>query len=137
MRRIIENRGYLLVDCTGCSVREISQLCQDFAVACVERQLEHALVKGDGDPQDHLSLRDAFTAMLLAGIASELRIALVARAGPLAAAFNFLARDLCRLRIQAAAFRAVAEAEEWLLQESEGGLAAEDHLREIAPTHSP
>ena len=112
---IEERRGYVLVDCTGCGAREIAQLCQDFAVACVERQLEHALVKGDGDPQDHFSLRDAFTAMMLAGMAPDFRVALVARAGPLEAAFRSLARDLLALRIGAAVFRRDADAQEWLL----------------------
>jgi hypothetical protein len=113
---IEERREYIRVDCTDGGAREASRLYQDFAVACVERRLVRALVKAGGtDPQDQLSLRDAFTAMVLAGIAPGFRIALVAPAGPIAAAFRKLQRDLRQLRIDAAVFRREDEAREWLL----------------------
>lgn len=116
MGGIEERREYIRVDCADGGARDISRLYQDFAVACVERQLVRALVKAGGtDPQDQLSLRDAFAAMVLAGIAPGFRIALVAPAGPIAAAFRRLERDLRQLRIDAAVFRREDEAREWLL----------------------
>jgi hypothetical protein len=111
-----ERPEYVLIDCTDCAGREIARLYRDFAVACVERQLERVLVKaGGGDPQDHLSLRDAFTAMMLGGIPSGFRIALVTPAGRTEAVFRALQRDLCQLRIAAAVFGHEDEAREWLL----------------------
>jgi hypothetical protein len=116
---------YVLIDCTDCLGREIARLYRDFAAACVERRLERVLVKaGGGDPQDHLSLRDAFTAMMLGGIPSGFRIALVAPAGRIEAVFRALQRDLCQLRIEAAVFGCEDEAREWLL--SRPGLAARE-----------
>ena len=123
---IEERREYIRVDCAGGGARETSRLYQDFAVACVQRQLLRALVKADGtDPQDQLSLRDAFTAMVLAGIAPGFRIALVAPAEPIAATFRKLQRDLRQLRIDAAVFRREDEAREWLLARRSPGVARE------------
>lgn len=111
-----DRRDYVLVDCTACGGRDIARLYRDFAVACVERQLERVLVKaGGGDPQDHLALRDAFTAMTLGGMPPGFRIALVARAGPIQAAFRTLQRDLRQLRVDAAVFGREDGALEWLL----------------------
>lgn len=116
MSCIRERRGYIRVDCTGAGARDLSALYQDFAVACVERQLERALVKAnDGNPEDHISLRDAFTAMVLGGIAPGFRIALVAGAAPLLAACLALQRDLRRLGVDAAVFGNEDEADAWLL----------------------
>jgi hypothetical protein len=107
---------YFLIDGTGCGGRELARLYRDFAVACVQRQLERVLVKaGGGDPQDHLSLRDALTAMMLGGVPAGFRIALVARTGPIEAVFRALQTDLCRLRVQAALFGREDDARKWLL----------------------
>lgn len=132
-----DRRGYVLVDCTGCGAREVGRLYRDLAVACVERQLERVLVKaGGGDPPDHLSLRDAFTAMMLGGIPSGFRIALVASAGRMEAAFRTLQRDLGRLRVEAAVFSREDEAREWLLSR-QGFAAAEHEAIRRAPDETP
>lgn len=112
---IQERRGYIRVDGTGAAARELSQLYQDFAVACAERRLERAVVLGNGDPEDQISLRDAFTALVLAGIAPGFRIALVAGAAPILEAFLALQRDLRRLGVDAAVFGSEDDAHAWLL----------------------
>lgn len=112
---IQERRGYIRVDGMGAGVRELSRLYQDFAVACVERQLERAVVLGDGDPEDQLSLRDAFMALVLGGIAPGFRIALVAGTGPVRDAFLGLQGELHRLGVDAAVFGSEDDAHAWLL----------------------
>ena len=59
---ITQHPGWLALDCPRVGVREISQLYRDFAVACVNQQVDRALLQAtDGDADDHLGLRDAFT----------------------------------------------------------------------------
>jgi hypothetical protein len=112
---IRECPGYLSVDSGQGEQRQISELYRAFAVACVEKQIERALVRvRDGDPLDHRSLRDAFTMMLLAGIAPRFRIAFVTDTLRIDRAFQVLRRDLCELRLDADVFGDEQEALQWL-----------------------
>jgi hypothetical protein len=72
------------------------------------------LKAGHGDPEGHLSLREAFTMMLLAGIPSGFRIAFVTNATPIARVFQALRGDLRRLRLDAAVFGEESDALDWL-----------------------
>jgi hypothetical protein len=112
---ITQHPGWLALDCPRVGVREISQLYRDFAVACVNQQVDRALLQAtDGDADDHLGLRDAFTMMLLAGIPSGFRVALLARSPRVLELFQALRADLRRLRVDAAVFVQETEALDWL-----------------------
>lgn len=129
-----ERQGYVMVDCTGCGGRELAQLYRDFAVACIERRLEHVLVvAGGGDPRDHLSLRDAVTVMMLAGVPSGFRIALVAPVAPIEAAFRALQRDLRQRRVEAAVFDHEDRAREWLLSRPGSANPEREAARDVRP----
>jgi hypothetical protein len=112
---IRECPGYLSVDSGQGDQRQIAELYRAFAVACVERQFDRALLKAhDGDPEDHLSLRDAFTMMILAGIAPGFRIAFVTDTLRIARAFQRLRRSLGELGLDAGVFGDEHQAVRWL-----------------------
>ena len=112
---ITQHPGWLGLDCPRVGAREISQLYRDFALACVDQQVERALLQAtDGNADDHLGLRDAFTIMLLAGIPSGFRVALLARSPLVLELFQALRADLRRLRVEAAVFVEETEALDWL-----------------------
>ena len=116
---ITQHSGWLALDCPRVGVREISQLYRDFAVACVNQQVDRSLLQAsDGDAHDHLGLRDAFTMMLLAGIPSGFRVALLARSPRVLELFHALRSDLRRLRVDAAVFVDETEALDWLAPSS-------------------
>jgi hypothetical protein len=76
-----------------------------FAVACIETQVERALLRaGDGEPEDHLSLPDAFTMMIFAGLPRGFRIAFVTETPVIDRAFHKLRRHLHALALVADVF---------------------------------
>ena len=112
---ITQHSGWLALDCPRVSARELSQLYRDFAVACLREQVDRALVRASGgNADDHLGLRDAFTTMLLAGIPSGFRVALLARSPSVLEVFQALRVDLRRVRLDAAVFVDETEALDWL-----------------------
>lgn len=118
-RRRIEGRGdYLSVDCGHHSVpSEVSELYRMLAVECVEKQIDRVLVKAANcSPEGHLALRDALTVMILAGIPSGFRLAMVTDMARVQHLFLELQGDLRRLSIHLALFTDEANAVEWLLR---------------------
>ncbi|HEY3077930.1 MAG TPA: hypothetical protein VGJ74_22370 [Burkholderiales bacterium] len=115
-RYLSETPGYLVVEAglTHNGV-EVADIFRSFAVRCLQKQINRVMVKtGDSDPAGERALRDAFTTILLAGIPSGFRIALVAGTPLIQARYRNAQRDLAMAGVDAKLFDSEAEAVWWL-----------------------
>lgn len=109
--------GCLFADCDNADLGEMAQVCRELAVECVSREANRVLVLANGcDPDGHLALRNAFTTLLLAGIPSGFRLALITDVPRVRALFGDLERDLRVLNVHAKVFGDEGQAVEWLRQ---------------------
>ena len=116
-KRVEFRAGCLFADCGSADLGEMAQACRELAAECVSRDVNRVLVLADGcDPEGNLALRNAFSIMLLAGIPTGFRLALVTDVPRVRALFVDLERDLRILRVHAKAFGDESEAVEWLHQ---------------------
>lgn len=107
--------GYLRVDCGNVDGPGMAVACRDLAVECLEREMKRVLVRAtSSDPEGHRALRNALTAMLLAGIPTGFRLALVADEPRVWALFADLERELLSLKVLARAFVRESDAVDWL-----------------------
>ena len=116
MKKNVEHHsGYLRVDCSNPDRHEMAEACRQMAQECITSETNRVLVYADGcDPEGHLPLRNAFTTMLLAGIPSGFRLALVTDVPRVWALFTDLERDLLVLNVLVKAFTRENDAVEWL-----------------------
>ena len=106
---------YVAVDCRNADVALWSERSRALAVACIEQNVNRVLVDAtDCDPAGHFALRDALTALILAGVPPGFRLALVTNLSRLEAFFGILKRDLEWLSIPTRCFTDVDEAVQWL-----------------------
>ena len=114
---LIEHRaGYLCANGERLNGRELAELYRALAVECLAKQADRVLVHApDGSAEGLLALRDAFTTMILAGIPSGFKLAMIATAPGTRHFLLELQADLQRLDIDAALFVEEATAVEWLL----------------------
>ena len=102
-------------DCREADAREFADTCRALAVECISKEVKRVLVDATNcDPDGAAALRDAFTMMMLAGIAAGFRVALVTNVRGAYALFVDLQRDLALLHVQARVFEEVGAASEWL-----------------------
>ena len=114
---IVDGDGYLAVEFSYRTSTEIGEIYRALAVRCIEDQVARVLVKpGDADPVGERALRDAFTMILLAGIAPGFRIAIVTSVPAIEARYRVCARDLRLANVDAKMFSGEAEAISWLAQ---------------------
>jgi len=114
-RHLVDANGYVVVEFGYGTTSEISAIYRAFAVRCISEELKRALVKpGDDDYAGERALRDAFTMILLAGIAPGFRIAIVASLPSVEARYSVCVRDLRLANIDAKLFGKEAEAVTWL-----------------------
>ena len=112
---IVDRDGYLTVEFGYGTSTEIAQIYRTLAVRCIEEEVKRVLVKpGDDDYAGERALRDAFTMILLAGIAPGFRIALVASEPRVEARYRICVRDLRLANVDAKLFGDEAEAASWL-----------------------
>jgi hypothetical protein len=113
---ITESSGYVRVDFRSCSSAELAQIYRDFAVVCVDRQANRALLKaGDNDPQGHYGLRDALHAMALrAPIAPDFKLALIPSTWPIEAVYREAQQHLRAAGFNAWMFHSEEQAVAWL-----------------------
>ena len=113
--RVAFRAGCLFADCGHADLAEMAQTCRELAAQCLNRDANRVLVLANGcNPEAHLALRNVFTTMLLAGIPTGFRLALVTDVPRVRALFADLERDLLILRVSAKAFSDENEAVEWL-----------------------
>lgn len=94
---------------------EIAELFRALAVACVQRQFRRVLIiAGDDDPAGERALRNALTVMVLAGIPSDFKLALVASSDRVEFTYRNAQRDLCAAGITARIFHSENDATRWL-----------------------
>ena len=112
----IEHRlGYLSVDCEHRDARELAELYRALAVKCIATQADRLLVKASHcRPEGHQALRDALTTIVLAGMPSGFRLAMVTAIPSIRSFFLELQGDLRRLNIDVALFAEERAAVEWL-----------------------
>lgn len=85
------------------------------AVACVQKKSRRVLiVAGDDDPAGARALRDALTMMLLVGIPSDFKLALVATSERVAVTYRNAQRDLCAAGATTRLFDNEQNATRWL-----------------------
>lgn len=130
----IEHRaGLLMVDC-GCrdGARDVPALYRAFAAECLAKQIDRVLVKAaDCSPDGHYALRDALTVMLLAGMPSGFKLAMVTGKARIHSFFLELQRDLQRLSIDLALFADEEQAVKWL--QAKAARPAEPHRHDAHP----
>ena len=115
-RGIEHHSQYVAVDCRDADARMWSERTRAFAVACIEQNVNRVLVDAtDCDTEGHYALRDALTTLILAGIPTGFRLALVTNVSRLQALFGPLQRDLQLLQIPARCFAEDGEAIDWLV----------------------
>jgi hypothetical protein len=113
-RYLTETSGYLVVD-AGLNGAQTADIFRSFAARCLQKKINRVLLKtGDSDAAGERALRDAFTTILLAGIPSNFKIALLAATPLIEARYRTAQRDLVMAGIDAKLFAAEAEAVWWL-----------------------
>ena len=118
-RHLLEAEGYLAVEFGHESSSEIAEIYRALAVRCIHEEVKRVLVKpGDDDYAGERALRDAFTMILLAGIAPGFRIALVAADQRVEARYRICVRDLRLANVDAKLFTSENEARLWLIPQS-------------------
>ena len=114
-RHLRESDGCLVVEFGSGAVTEIAGIYRAFAVRCIENDVSRALVKpGDDDPGGEHALRDAFTMMLLAGLAPGFRIALYSPEQRVETRYLTTVRDLRLANVNAMWFASESDAVAWL-----------------------
>lgn len=107
--------GCVYANARGNSARDFAATCRAVAVTCLSREVHRVMIDATNCEADGISaLRDAFTTMVLAGVSSGLRMALVTSERRMQVLFAELQRDLAALQIQARHFDAPGPAAEWL-----------------------
>jgi hypothetical protein len=107
---------YVFLESRSAGVRELAALYRQLAYECVRSQARGALVKlaPARDYSAHLSLRDALATMVLAGIPTGFRLALVTGDAEAAAAFASVSRDCAAMQIHVKVFGQDTVARNWL-----------------------
>lgn len=114
-RHLADAKGYVLVEFGYGTTTEISAIYRAFAVRCISEDLKRALIKpGDDDFAGERALRDAFTMILLAGIAPGFRVAIVASVPRVEARYRICVRDLRLANVDAQLFDKDDAAVSWL-----------------------
>lgn len=124
-RYLVETEGYLEVEFGYGTSTEIAEIYRALAVRCIQEEVKRVMVKpGDDDYAGERALRDAFTMILLAGIAPGFRIALVADDQRVEARYRICVRDLRMANVDAKLFTSENEARLWLVPQSSGAQRA-------------
>jgi len=114
-RSIRQVNGYLVVEPALNGSAELESVYRAFAVVCVKNQVSRALVKtADSAPAGERALREAFTTMLLAGIPSGFKLALLAGTPGVEARYRNTQRDLTMAGIETRLFESEEKALSWL-----------------------
>ena len=114
-RYLTETPGYLVVEAGLSNGAGAADIFRSFAERCLQKQINRVLVKtGDSDAAGERALRDAFTTLLLAGIPSNFKIALVAGTPLIQSRYRNAQRDLAMAGVDAKLFDSEAEAVWWL-----------------------
>ena len=106
---------YLWVDCRDAESPEIEDACCALSRQCLDGRLNRVLLHASGADTLH-SLRNAFATMLLAGIPSDYRMAVVTDSPRMSALLGELQSDLLRLGIFIGLFVDDDAAIDWLLR---------------------
>ena len=106
---------YLKVEFGYATATEIGDLFRALAVTCLEKRvLRVLLIAGDDDAAGERALRDAATTMVLAGISTRFRLALVASSSRVASAYRNTQRDLNAAGVRTRTFNNEDDALRWL-----------------------
>jgi hypothetical protein len=124
-RYLSETPSYLVVEAGVINGVEVADIFRSFAARCLQKQINRVLLKtADHDPAGERALRDAFTTILLAGIPSDFKIALLAPTQLIQATYRNAQRDLAMAGVDAKLFDSEAEAVCWLDGPDRGTRAA-------------
>lgn len=107
--------GCLRAEFGRANATELAELFRALAVTCVQKQYRCVLiVAGDDDPAGEHALREALTVMVLAGIPSDFKLALVASSERVEFTYRNAQRDLCAAGVTTRVFEREGEARAWL-----------------------
>src|SRR5687767_5746684 len=107
--------GHLLVEPPTGSATDVAAIYRDLAVYCIEKQVRRVLLKpADDDVAGEHAFRVAMTTLVLAGLPSEFRVALVAANERIVVRYRNTERDLCAAGVDAKMFDSDAGAQRWL-----------------------
>jgi hypothetical protein len=109
---------HVFVDCRNADAAIWLDRSRGLAMACIRHSVDRVLVDAtDCDPEGHFALRDALTALMLAGMPPGFRLALVTDVSHFEA-FYGLQHDLHWLNIPLRCFEDAGDAQAWLLRET-------------------
>jgi hypothetical protein len=120
---ITECPGYVRVDFGSCNDAELEDVYRAFAVVCIDKQVNRALLKaGDDYAPGHYGLRNALQAMALsAPIRPDFKLALIPSTRPVEAIYREAQEHLRAVGFNAWVFRSDDEAVAWLEDRSSSG----------------
>lgn len=125
-RQLTQAPGYLRADSRCSGAREIAALFREMAMTCVQKQATRLLIiVDDDDPAGERALRDALTVMVLAGIPSEFKLAIVAASERASVAYRQAQRDFCAAEITTRLFDSETDATRWLTSTGASGTHSE------------
>ena len=112
---ILDKPGYLRVEISRDGQDEINEIYRSLAVLCVSRQVRRVLLVAQRDHSsgEHV-LREAFSAMVLAGIPEDFRLAFVAGSREIAERYRQAISDLGLASLEAQIFYDETDALDWL-----------------------
>ena len=112
---IKQTASYLRVEVPMGDDTQVEEIYRSLAVVCIQRQITRVLVKvAQDDHGGERALRDAFKAILLAGIALDFRIALIAATQRVEAAYRNAQRELSLANVNVQIFDSEGAAVQWL-----------------------
>ena len=113
--KLTEAPGYARAEFAYGNATEIGELFRALAVACIKKPVTRVLViAGDDEPAGERALRDALTAMVLAGIPDGFRLAVVAALPRVMRTYRNAPGDFTAAGIPTRLFEGEAEALQWL-----------------------
>ncbi|SRR5258706_6668418 len=107
--------GQVIVDAGRVTEFEVEKIYRQFAVLCIDKQVRRVLVRpGDADPAAERALRVALTSMVLAGLPSGFKLALVVASAHIEARYRDTERDLRMAGVETKIFPTDDGASRWL-----------------------
>lgn len=110
-----QGQTHLRVEFGHSSFGEIAEAYRAMAVSCIRQDVTRVLIViGDGDREGEQALRDAMTMMVLAGLPTGFRLALVAHAPRARAVYRNARSDFNAAGVSTRMFDSEADAAQWL-----------------------
>lgn len=117
VRRLTETSLYVRAEFGYGTVTQVAELLRAVAATCIQENITRALiVAGDDDPAHERTLRNALTTMVLAGVSSHFKLAVVPETPRVAHAYRYFHRDVSAAGVATQLFDTEDAATRWLAE---------------------